>query len=234
MPEKHRDDITFNSGWDGIWQDACEKFKPSSGPSQLVRTSVEKVKQRGKALDIGCGLGRNTFFLASCGFDVIAMDQSQEALTELASSMISTYPELAEKIKIVHGDFQSLFFEENSFLCVFAINSIYHATSAGIKRTVESAVRLTVGGGIFVFTLLRDSGIQYERFKNKLKRKTAFELEYNTFASFPNYAEFDDYLPHHFTTSVELEEILSQLDVAFLKENRSDSGTERWEVIANC
>ena len=44
----------------------------------------------GKALDLGCGQGRNALFLAQHGFDVTAVDQNAAALTQNYDFIIST------------------------------------------------------------------------------------------------------------------------------------------------
>ena len=45
---------------------------------------MQKVKP-GKALDLGCGQGRNALFLAQQGFDVTAVDQNELSLEILQS-----------------------------------------------------------------------------------------------------------------------------------------------------
>ncbi len=54
-------------------------YSKRTHPSALLRDWIDRVP-RGKALDIACGAGRNAIFLARHGFDVDAMDISEEGL----------------------------------------------------------------------------------------------------------------------------------------------------------
>ena len=67
--------------WNKKYQDTpslLEERKPSGKLIQIIK----KVKGK-KALDIACGTGRNSIYLASNGFDVLALDISQVALDAL-------------------------------------------------------------------------------------------------------------------------------------------------------
>lgn len=54
-------------------------------PAPFLKDSLPLLP-RGHALDLACGRGRNTLFLASHGFTVDAMDRDQQALAELQSA----------------------------------------------------------------------------------------------------------------------------------------------------
>jgi len=55
-------------------------------PSPLLKQFLPQVQGR-KALDIACGTGRNTLYLATKGFEVDALDISAVALQELTQHM---------------------------------------------------------------------------------------------------------------------------------------------------
>lgn len=54
-------------------------YSSRSYPSALLAEWIDKLP-RGRALDVACGAGRNTLFLADNGFDVDAVDISREAI----------------------------------------------------------------------------------------------------------------------------------------------------------
>lgn len=53
-------------------------------PAQFLEDSLA-LFPRGRALDVACGRGRNTLYLASHGFTVDAVDRDEQALADLAS-----------------------------------------------------------------------------------------------------------------------------------------------------
>lgn len=53
-------------------------------PAQFLKDSLAMLP-RGQALDVACGRGRNTLYLASQGFTVDAVDRDEQALADLAS-----------------------------------------------------------------------------------------------------------------------------------------------------
>ena len=67
-----------------------------------------------RAIDLGCGEGRNAIWLAKNGFDVTAVDFAQPALNELKKSIIGT--QLEPHITIQNVDLtEKLPFADNSF-----------------------------------------------------------------------------------------------------------------------
>ncbi|AQZ62802.1 Methyltransferase [[Actinomadura] parvosata subsp. kistnae] len=69
--------------WDGFYAD---RSKPVpffvAGPDESLASYVERgLLAPGRALDLGCGPGRNAVFLASRGFEVDAVDLSPAAVT---------------------------------------------------------------------------------------------------------------------------------------------------------
>ena len=72
-----------------IWQEehrtalslpSLSGVEPSSAVEYFVKFLKSKEKIEGKVLDIGCGKGRNSVYLAKQGFEVRGMDYIQEAL----------------------------------------------------------------------------------------------------------------------------------------------------------
>ncbi len=69
--------------WEAEYQ---KKGIPSSfrqTPTRIVRHVVEKYPKQGIAMDLGCGKGRNSVFLAENGYGVVGIDFVQSNLDEL-------------------------------------------------------------------------------------------------------------------------------------------------------
>jgi 2-polyprenyl-3-methyl-5-hydroxy-6-metoxy-1,4-benzoquinol methylase len=76
--------------------------------------------QRGEALDLGCGQGRDALFLASAGFRVTAIDVSQVGVTQ----MLAEAQQRGIDVNGIVADFYAVGIERNYDLILF--NSILH------------------------------------------------------------------------------------------------------------
>ena len=95
-----------------IWQKEHETAATlpnhaASEPSKAVVWFVEKlnelnVKLEGNALDVGCGKGRNTIYLAKQGFTVNAMDYIPLALD--TTKQFSIQEKLEDKVEVLEQD----------------------------------------------------------------------------------------------------------------------------------
>lgn len=68
--------------WDKKYENTPFLLQKREASKKLINL-LDKVKGK-KALDVACGAGRNSIYLASKGFEVLAIDISQVALNELA------------------------------------------------------------------------------------------------------------------------------------------------------
>lgn len=71
--------------WGAFWERGYRDPNVSTmgGPSHEIVELLPALPPGGKVLDLGCGEGRNSFFLASRGFDVTAIDRSEAAIDKL-------------------------------------------------------------------------------------------------------------------------------------------------------
>lgn len=73
----------IESFWDLAYRDGdhLEHWECPHPPPELVATiAAGLIPSGGTVLDVGCGAGRETIFLAQCGFRAIGVDSSREAL----------------------------------------------------------------------------------------------------------------------------------------------------------
>lgn len=69
------------SWWDGFYADRAKPIPFFAGhPDESLPELLSVAGMPGRALDLGCGNGRNSVLLASEGWEVDAVDHSQEAL----------------------------------------------------------------------------------------------------------------------------------------------------------
>ncbi len=100
-----------------------------------MRHNVEPIVEKyislanvGEALDIACGIGRNTHFLASKGFSVDAVDISDYALSEIKND---------EKIKKIETDLDSYNLECEKYDLVININYLSRRLFPQIKEALK-------------------------------------------------------------------------------------------------
>ena len=88
--------------FDALYASAAEYFGAEPEPSLL--RFADLLDRARTVLDVGCGQGRNTFYLARRGYTVDALDPSRVAVEQVG--------ELADKnglgVRTLHGTFQDL------------------------------------------------------------------------------------------------------------------------------
>lgn len=124
-----------------VWLDPCEESY----------YYAEKWKREGRksVLDLGCGLGRHAVLFAKYGFEVTAVDLSQEAI-----EFLQNYQQKENvKIRCQTADMNCLPFEENSFDCIFAMHSVGHADTGEVKKIITEITRVLKPDGTIFLTL---------------------------------------------------------------------------------
>ena len=96
-----------------------ETVKPDE---ELVRILKEGKMKKCKVLDIGCGSGTNSIFLAKHGFDVVGVDISPTAI-KLAKKRTK---DVGVKVKLLVANAYILKFAKNSFDFVFDRGCFHH------------------------------------------------------------------------------------------------------------
>ena len=138
----------MNNAWDWKKVDDTDYWMDPSDESYFY---AEKWKREGrkKVLDLGCGLGRHSILFSRYGFQVSAIDTSEDAVESLRKYSEENRMDIRCKV----GDMHDLPYEDSSFDCIFAFLSISHTDSKGIKKVISEMGRVLVPGGAMFFTL---------------------------------------------------------------------------------
>lgn len=128
----------------------------------------------GKVLDLGCGTGRHSIFLAQNGFEVDAFDLSLNGLRDLKDKIQGQ--NLAITIKT--GDMLNLPYERNVFDCVLAFHTIHHTDLAGLKKTIMQIYDVLKPGGEVFLTLASKESDSWNKYaKARIDSTTLIKTE---------------------------------------------------------
>ena len=136
-------------------------------------------------LDLGCGLGRHTVYMGKHGFDVTAVDLSQEAVKRT-----KTWSEKENlRINACAANMLDLPFKNDSFDCIIAYNVIYHTDTAGFKAALEEIRRVLRPDGELFLTLISKNTWSYDQsdVRKRIDANTLLRNENETGEDIPHF-----------------------------------------------
>ncbi len=148
MPKTLKKSIK-SKGWD--WSKVSEDYWNKVSDEFLPVALRWKEMGKKTALDVGCGRGRHSLFLAELGFNVTAQDISPQGIEQLEKE--AKKRKLDGKIKTVVCDMLEMPFGKNSFDCVVGFHSIFHTDFAGLKKVISNMTAALKKGGRLYITL---------------------------------------------------------------------------------
>ena len=139
------------------WQEAYVNGKAhwamDLNPSLFVQEFVEELKNlgvSGKLLEIGCGNGRDSIFLARAGLEVTAID--------VAPAAVKMAKENAESVDVVidfqEANAENLPFEDNTFDALFTL-SVLH--SSDLNKSIPEVARVLKPDGVMLIYIYGDT-----------------------------------------------------------------------------
>jgi 2-polyprenyl-6-hydroxyphenyl methylase/3-demethylubiquinone-9 3-methyltransferase len=113
----------------------------------------EKLQKCSTVLDIGCGGGLLTQFLADRGHHVAGIDLSEGSLA------VARKKDLVSRIQYIHGSGYALPFSENTFDAVCAMDLLEHVEDP--NKIIQEASRVLKPGGLFFFHTFNRNLLSY-------------------------------------------------------------------------
>lgn len=108
--------------------------------SNLYDRFLRYINYSGEILDLGCGSGRDSFFFSKKGYDVTAIDGS-ENLARKASKLLS------KEVKVCK--FEDLALNKEQFDGVWALASLLHVSKENIVDVINNVSHGLKDGGVF-------------------------------------------------------------------------------------
>lgn len=159
-------------------------------------------KQVSNVLDLGCGTGRNSLFLAKKGFEVYAFDQSRNAIKR--AKELAKKENLKLKIRAWDMTHFPYPYPRSYFSAVLSTKVIHHATIGNIRRMASEISRITKKDGYLfleVASIIELENIRKESFK-RIGDRTIVFLDGN-----------EKGIVHHYFTKQELREMFPKFKV---------------------
>ncbi len=190
--------IKWEQEWDKIYKDQGE-VQFDVLPTVRVATDIFIRNDCKSVMDLGCGTGRHSIYLAQQGFKVYATDISQTGL-EITKSK-------AEKLNLSNIEFEQqdmrdISFDDNSLDGILCVWTTGHGTLEDSRKNVNEIYRVLKPNGVVVIDYVSIFDENYGKGK---------EIEKDTFI---NNVEGEENIPHHYSTFEELKELYSSFSHA--------------------
>ena len=127
-----------------------EKLWNDKDPSPLV-VQIAGLLSSGTVLDLGAGNGRNAFYLANQGFNVVAVDVDEERIEELKRKSDLE----SKKVVVVESDINA-FHPTQQFDVVLCTMVLHFLSPDNVKSMIEKMKEWTKKGGYNVVTAYSD------------------------------------------------------------------------------
>jgi len=208
--------------WDQIL--LRKEYHPESPDGIVVDLiSILARKRAERVLDLGCGAGRHTMYLAESGFKTYGADISDTGL-RLTKRRLESRKMEAEIIKC---DMKSMPYIQSCFDAVVCVQTIYHQKLKGIHVCVQTIYHQKLKGiqetVSEIHRILKKGGLLLANFHSRRSSKygKGIEVEENTFMQ-ENGPEKG--VLHHFFDENELRALLGHFRVDFeVREKKVDS-----------
>lgn len=185
--------IEWEQEWDRIYKDQGE-VQFDILPTVRVATDIFKRNNCKSILDLGCGTGRHSIYLAQQGFKVYATDISEMGL-EITKSKAEKLN--LNNIEYKQLDMRNISFNNNLFDGILCVWTTGHGVLEDFHKNVNEIYRVLKPNGVVVIDYVSIYDENYGK---------GIEIEKDTFI---NNVEGEENIPHHYSTIEELKELYS-------------------------
>lgn len=142
--------MTISKGWK--WEILSKDDEYWNTPDFMIHYLNYRWKNAGfnTFLDLGCGLGRHSLFMAESGFAVYAFDSSRYVIDIVKEK---AYQKNLD-VKLCVGDISSIPYENESIDCMLAIGVLSNNDKEGITRILREMHRVLKPGGETYFNII--------------------------------------------------------------------------------
>lgn len=217
--------IVWEQEWDKIYREQGEVQRDVL-PTVVVAAEIFSKHNCSKVMDLGCGMGRHTVYLAKKGFNVYATDVSETGIEKTKEKV----EELAlNNVEFKQHDMRDIPFENNFFDAILCVWTTGHGTLNDTKRNVDEMHRVLKPNGIIVIDYVSIDDARYGK---------GIMIEEDTFL---NNMEGEENIPHHYSSREEIEDLyqkfsnidINPIDYHFFDNYKNKHVIKAFVVIAN-
>lgn len=160
-------------------------------------------------LDLGCGGGNDTLYLIEKGKEVIACDQSENAI----ANIIKNFPEV--KDTRIFNMLDGLPFEDDSFEVIIADLCLHYFNESDTKKILSEIRRILIPGGNLIFRVNSVNDVNHGAGEGKEIEHHLFEMKDMTIKRF-----FDEEDIRYFFGDFEIEYLNEEIMTRYKTEKR--------------
>jgi 2-polyprenyl-3-methyl-5-hydroxy-6-metoxy-1,4-benzoquinol methylase len=189
--------MAFDQTWEQIFAARSWGKYPSEDVIRFVASRFRNAPDRRavRVLDLGCGGGAHTWFLAREGFDTYGIDGSESGIRQ-ADALLKR-DGLSASLKV--GDFTRLDYPHEFFDVVIDSSAVQHNTMTDIRQIHRQVLDVLKPGGHFLGILINTDTAGWTE---------AEQVEENTFRNFAG-GPIQSELLVHFFTEADVRELMS-------------------------
>lgn len=193
--------IVWEQEWDKIYREQGE-VQHEVLPTVIIASEIFTKHNCSKVMDLGCGTGRHTIYLANKGFHVYATDVSETGL-EITKSKVHNLD--LGNVEFRQHDMRDIPFESGFLDAILCVWTTGHGTLSDAQRNVNEMYRVLKSSGIVVIDYISTDDAHYG--KGQM-------IEKDTFL---NNMEGEESIPHHYSSREEIESLYHQFNYVDIK-----------------
>jgi len=156
-------DVTQQSTWDRTYAGAENFF--GKEPSELAVSALPLLKESGArdVLELGCGQGRDSYYLCYNGFTVTALDYSESGICQMKEG--ASTAGICMDLR-VHDAREPLPFPDDSFDAVYShMFFTMEFSEAEVAFMLRECLRVLRPGGLNIYSVRNDHDPHYGKFE---------------------------------------------------------------------
>jgi len=162
-------------------------FKFGAKPNKRIEELIGMLPVSGRILDLGCGAGGNSIFLAEKGFNVTCVDKDDEVI----SAIKQNYP----SINAINKSILDFDFPENEYDLVLVLNILHFLDFENVKQIISKILKSLKENGLIYIQAFSVSN-PCKKFAHLFTKEDMSELfSQNTILESEEFSTKDNHLP---------------------------------------